>query len=121
MAALFDLVSASVKLMRRGRAHWGSCPFHQPDKTGSFKVEQRYGRERFHCFGCGADGDAIDWLMRTRNVGYIEAKRILGEEPARPDPAIIAARQAEQRRQRIIDAYRDRNPDCCCPDWLIAT
>ena len=120
MAALFDLVAASLPLKRRGRAWWAPCPFHN-EKTSSFKVEERKGRWRYHCFGCGADGDAIEWVKLTRNVGYIEAKRILGEEPARPDPAIIAARQAEQRHQRIIAAYRDRNPDCCCPDWLIAT
>jgi DNA primase len=115
------MVSASVKLTRRGRAHWGICPLHSPDKTGSFKVEAWRGKERFHCFGCHASGDAVDWLRITQNVGYLEAKRILGEEPAKPDPAIIAARQAEQHRQTTIRSYRDRNPECDCPDWLIAT
>ncbi len=72
-----------------------------------------------NCFGCGADGDIIEWIRQTQRVGYVEAKRILGEELAKPDPAIIAARQAEQRRQRVIAAYRDRNPDCPLPDWAI--
>lgn len=119
MPALLELVSASVKLTRRGRAYWGPCPFHK-EKTSSFKVEARGDREKFHCFGCGAHGDAADWIMRTQRVGYVEAKRILGEERARPDPAIIAARQAEHRRQQAIDAYRTRNPECVCPEWLLA-
>ncbi len=59
--------------------------------------------------------------MLTRKVSYVEAKRILGEERVRPDPAIIAARHAEQRRQRAIYAYRDQAPDCICPDWLLST
>ncbi len=115
-----DLVSQSVPLKRRGRDHWGACPFHSPDKTGSFKVGFYKDKERFHCFGCGAGGDATDWIQRTRNVGYIEAKRILGD-PVKPDPALIADRQAAERRQRAIAGYRDRNPDCVAPDWLIAT
>ena len=59
--------------------------------------------------------------MQTQHVDFKEAKRILGEATARPDPAIAAARQAAERRASIIRAYRDRNPDCIAPDWLIAT
>jgi DNA primase len=117
---LLDLVAASIKLTQRGRAHWAPCPFHG-EKTSSFKVEERHGKERYHCFGCGARGDAADWIMHTRHVSYVEAKRILGEERAKPDPTLIAARQAATRRQQAIEAYRDRNPDCACPDWLLAT
>ena len=122
MTSLLEMVSASVALTRRGNAHWGKCPFHEPDKTGSFKVEFRHGKERFYCFGCQAKGDAADWIMLTRKVSYIEARRILGlGAPAKPDPAIIAARRVEERRQAIIRVYRERNPDCVCPDWLLAT
>jgi len=120
MPSLLELAGASVELTRKGRAYWAPCPFHQ-EKTSSFKVEERRGKWRFHCFGCGASGDAADWIMRTQRVGYVEAKRMLGEARAKPDPAIVAARQAEQRRQRILKAYRDRNPDCCLPDWAIET
>ncbi len=119
MPSLLELVSASVPLKRRGRDWWAPCPFHQPDKTGSFKVGPHRGKQRFHCFGCGAHGDAIDWLMRTRNLTYRETRAILGQ-PVKPDPTLIAARQAQQRRQRILARYRNRNPDCCCPDWLLA-
>lgn len=120
MPALLELVAASVPLKRRGRDHWGCCPFHSPDKTGSFKVGTYKGKERFYCFGCQARGDAADWLMLTRRIDYKAAKRILGEEVARPDPAIIAARREAEQRADRISAYRDRNPDCNCPPWLLA-
>ena len=118
MPTLLELVAASVSLKRRGRDWWAPCPFHS-EKTASFKVGERKGKQRYHCFGCGASGDATDWIMRTRNVGFIEAREILGE-PVKADPTIIAAREGEQRRQRALTAYRDRNPDCIAPDWLIA-
>jgi DNA primase len=121
--SLVDLIGASIKLTRRGSLYFASCPFHN-EKTASFVVypaPRRKPKPFWRCYGCGETGDAADWIMRTQSVGYVEAKRILGEEPAKPDPAILAARQAEQRRQAAIRAYRDRAPDCLCPDWLIAT
>ncbi len=120
LPTLFDLVSASLKLERRGSAWWSSCPFHE-ETTASFKISEYRAKQRYHCFGCGARGDKIDWIMITRHVDYREALRILGVERVKPDPAIMAARQAEEQRQRVISAFRDRNPDSVCPDWLIAT
>jgi hypothetical protein len=118
-ATLLEMVAASVPLKRRGNAHWGSCPFHAPDKTGSFKVETWRGKERFKCFGCGAAGDAIDWIRLTRNISYREAVAILGTESPKPDPKLIAARARQYGRYLAIQTYRDRNPDCACPDYLL--
>jgi DNA primase len=59
------LISRQVKLIRRGRVMVGLCPFHQ-EKTPSFKVENG----RFHCFGCGADGDAISWIQITAGMTF---------------------------------------------------
>jgi len=121
MPTLVEIINASVALTRRGNAHWAPCPFHA-EKTSSFKVEEHRGKWRFYCFGCGARGDAADWIMLTRKVSYAEARRILGlGGQAKPGPAIIAAREAEKRRQRILRVYRNRNPDCCIPDWGIST
>lgn len=126
MTSLVELIGATVPLKRRGNLHFGRCPFHE-DKTASFVVYARPTRAPkpfFRCFGCGERGDAIDWIQRTQNVGYAEAKRILGE-PIRPDPIIIAARQARQRRERAIAEYRDKHPHCELAEsynaWLLAT
>jgi DNA primase len=119
LPTLYDLVSATLKLQRRGSTWWAPCPFHD-EKTSSFKISEYRGKQLFKCFGCGAHGDKYDWVMVTQRVSFKEAQRSLGQ-PVKPDPAIIAARQAEQRRQQIIGTFRDHNPDSDCPDWLIAT
>lgn len=48
------------------------CPFHH-EKTASCKIS----KNRFHCFGCGADGDVIDWLMKTEGKNFLTAVREL--------------------------------------------
>ena len=57
---LSDLVGRRVALKRAGREFTGLCPFHN-EKTPSFTVNDRKGF--FHCFGCGAHGDAIGFVM----------------------------------------------------------
>jgi CHC2-type zinc finger protein len=118
MGQLLDLVSASVVLKKRGRDHWAPCPFHN-EKTSSFKVGTYKGKERYHCFGCGARGDATDWLIQTRGLTFQEARRELGE-PVRPEPAILEARRQTAWRDHVLRKYRDDHPECECPDWLIA-
>lgn len=119
MSSLVDLIGASIPLRRSGKRYVGRCPFHGPDKHPSFAVWQGKRKQLWGCWSCGATGDAIDWIMRTRGVEFLEAKRILGE-PARPDHAIKRAQAEERRRERAINVYRNRNPDCICPDWLLA-
>src|SRR5205823_3989286 len=67
---LGSLVGRRVKLIRRGRELGGLCPFHH-EKTPSFYVVEDKGF--FHCFGCGAHGDAFGYLMRAENLDFIEA------------------------------------------------
>src|SRR4051812_26530022 len=75
--ALAELVGRRVRLVRRGREYGGLCPFHN-EKTPSFYVAEDKGF--FHCFGCGAHGDAIGFLMWAENLDFIEAvERLAGE------------------------------------------
>ena len=73
---LGDVVEAAgVQLRGRGRVRQGVCPFHD-EAEGSFTV---YGdTERFHCFGCGATGDVLDFVQRTEGLSLPEAIRRLG-------------------------------------------
>jgi DNA primase len=74
---LVQLVGRRVKLTRKGRVMWGCCPFHK-EKSPSFKVENE--RRTYHCFGCGAGGDAFKWLMETEGLTFPESvERIAGE------------------------------------------
>lgn len=115
MPSLIELIGATVVLKRRGREYVGLCPFHN-EKTPSFSVIPDKGF--YYCHGCGSRGDAAGWIMQTQNVRYPEAKRILGE-PVKPDRVIIAARAVRRQREANLAAYRDRNLDCCLPDWAI--
>jgi DNA primase len=67
---LHKLIGKHVELTRRGNEHLGLCPFHK-ERTPSFVVWRK--AQRFHCFSCGADGDAISWLMQVEGLGYTQA------------------------------------------------
>ncbi len=67
---LSEVVGRRVRLARRGREQVGLCPFHK-EKTPSFTVSEDKGF--FHCFGCGAHGDVIGFVMRLDNLDFLEA------------------------------------------------
>lgn len=67
---ILDIVSKHTKLTRRGRDWFGRCPFHS-EKTGSFKVDPERGF--YHCFGCGAHGDIIKFVMEVEKLSFPEA------------------------------------------------
>ncbi len=68
------VVGASVKLIRAGNEWKACCPFHV-DRSPSFTIFD--GGERFHCFGCGAGGDVLDYLQRAHDVTLREAAAML--------------------------------------------
>ena len=73
---LSDIVGKRVKLTRKGRRFSGLCPFHS-EKTPSFSVVDDQGF--YHCFGCGAHGDAISFLRETDGLDFMEAvERLAG-------------------------------------------
>ncbi len=74
---LRELIGRHVKLIRKGHEYSGLCPFHN-EKTPSFTVSEEKGF--FHCFGCGAHGDAIGYVMRFENLTFPEAVKRLAQE-----------------------------------------
>ncbi len=77
------IVSSYVQLKRSGRTSKGLCPFHS-EKTPSFVVY--HDSESFYCFGCGAGGDVISFIMRIENLSYIEALKFLADRAGIPFP-----------------------------------
>jgi DNA primase len=71
-----ELVGRHVQLKKRGRDHWGCCPFHS-EKSPSFKVSE--DRDDYHCFGCGAHGSAFDFVMQTQGVSFPECVEQLAD------------------------------------------
>lgn len=104
-----DVVAASgVELRRSGHGLVGCCPFHE-DSTPSLSVGGV--PDRFHCFGCGASGDVLDWVQRTAGVGFLDAVRLLDDRrdwPAAPVAAATARRPPEGHvtvtsRRRVLE------------------
>jgi DNA primase len=67
---LSELIGKRMKLTRMGREHKGCCPFHK-EKSASFTVNDIKGF--YHCFGCGAHGDAIAFLTNHDNMAFMDA------------------------------------------------
>ncbi|MDE8653636.1 DNA primase [Novosphingobium album (ex Liu et al. 2023)] len=93
---LSGVIGRTVRLTRAGREFKACCPFHN-EKSPSFTVNDEKGF--YHCFGCGAHGDAIRWMTDQRGLAFMDAVKELAAEagldvPA-PDPR--AARAAERR------------------------
>src|SRR5690348_11823268 len=108
---LAPLIGRRVKLERSGKQWKGCCPFHG-EKTPSFYVYD----DGYHCFGCGAHGDAISFVMQSQGLGFMEAVSELaseaGLEVPKPSPG---AAEAERRRLDVIGVleavqthYRER-------------
>ena len=89
---LAEVVARHVKLTRRGREHIGLCPFHQ-EKTPSFNVVEDKGF--YHCFGCGAHGTAIDFVMQVEGLDFAQALERLAEITGLPAPRRSQNTQAE--------------------------
>jgi len=73
-ADILEIVSESVALKKTGQNYTGLCPFHS-EKTPSFSVNPQ--RAIFHCFGCGAGGDVITFLIRRDGISFPEAVKSL--------------------------------------------
>ena len=89
------LVARRVKLRKAGRNWTGCCPFHA-EKTPSFYVYE----DHFHCFGCGAHGDAISFWMQSSGAGFPEAVQALAAEAGLDVPK-PSERAAAAERQRV--------------------
>ncbi len=76
-ADIYDVVSRHVDLKKRGRNFFGLCPFHH-EKTPSFSVAPDKGI--YHCFGCGAGGNAINFIMEFDKISFVEAISDLGKQ-----------------------------------------
>ena len=89
------LIGRRTRLVRSGRQHKGCCPFHG-EKTPSFYVYD----DHFHCFGCGAHGDAISFVMQSEGAAFPEAVARLAAEAGLEVPQ-PSREQAEAERRRL--------------------
>ncbi len=74
---IVSLISSYVNLKGSGNRHLGLCPFHQ-ESTPSFHVSS--DKQLYHCFGCGASGNAITFVMEKENYDFVEAVKYLADK-----------------------------------------
>ncbi len=73
---IVDIVSGYVKLQKKGSSYFGLCPFHH-EKSPSFSVSPN--KQMYYCFGCGAGGNVITFLMEYENYTFPEALKVLAD------------------------------------------
>jgi DNA primase len=104
---IVEVVGRSVELKKAGINHKGLCPFHG-EKTPSFIVSP--SRQTYHCFGCGAHGDALRFVIEHRGLGFVDAVHELAqqagmqvpEDDATPEERARAA-QAKAQQASLTD------------------
>lgn len=97
---LSSLIGRTVKLQRAGNEFKACCPFHN-EKTPSFTVNDE--KSFYHCFGCGAHGDAIRWLTDQRGLGFMDAVKELADAAGMPVPAPDP--RSQERAERAAGLY----------------
>ena len=101
---LSEIAASYMQLKRRGRNLVGLCPFHG-EKTPSFNISPEQGM--FYCFGCGAGGDVITFIMKIENLDYLEAVKFLAQRAGMTIPEDSYDDSMGKLRTRIYEANRE--------------
>lgn len=104
-----EVVSKKVALKFNGKEFSGLCPFHN-EKTPSFTVNDQ--KEFYHCFGCGAHGNAINFVMETEGIGFVDAIRQLAQEYNIPIPEVKVSEQEEKIYDEIQELLQINEEAC---------
>ena len=104
---IVDVISGYVRIQKKGSNYFGLCPFHN-EKSPSFSVSQ--SKQIFYCFGCGAGGNVITFLMEYENATFQEAVKILADRAGINLPEMEyneESRQKESRRARLLEINKE--------------
>ncbi len=101
---LSDIIGRKIKVTRAGREYKACCPFHS-EKSPSFTIND--DKQFYHCFGCGAHGDAIGFIMAHDNLSFMDAVEVLsaqaGLQMPKPDPQAIAKAEKARGLHELMD------------------
>lgn len=95
-----DVIGSYVNLKRAGSNYNGLCPFHN-EKSPSFTVFP--ATQSFYCFGCGAGGDVITFIMKSENLDYADAVRTLAKRSGIDIPTTVEDSKSGMSRKRVLD------------------
>lgn len=100
-----SVMSSYVSLIRRGRSCVCLCPFHS-EKSPSCTVYLDVADPHFYCFGCGAGGDVITFVMKIENLEYVEAIKFLAERAGMSMPEDARNNESSRIKSRILEINR---------------
>ena len=103
---IVDVISGYVKLQKKGANYFGLCPFHN-EKSPSFSVSP--GKQMYYCFGCGAGGNVITFLMEYENDTFQEALSSLADRAGVNLPKMEYSREAREQadlRARLLEVNK---------------
>lgn len=104
---IVEVISGYVRLQKKGSNYFGLCPFHN-EKSPSFSVSP--GKQMYYCFGCGAGGNVITFLMEYENQTFPEAVGTLAQRAGIALPEADdskEARQADSRRAKLLEINKE--------------
>ncbi len=104
---IVDVISGYVRMQKKGSNYFGLCPFHN-EKSPSFSVSP--AKQIFYCFGCGAGGNVITFLMEYENASFQEALKMLADRAGVNLPELEyneEARQKESRRAKLLEVNKE--------------
>jgi DNA primase len=94
-----EVIGRHIAVKRHGREYQALCPFHK-EKSPSFTINDE--KNFYHCFGCGAHGDAFSFLMQHQRLSYPEAVEALARQAGIPLPEISAGDRRQQEAEKTI-------------------
>lgn len=103
---IVSVISRYIPLERKGKTHWGLCPFHG-EKTPSFAVNEN--EQFFHCFGCKESGDVFAFVQKMENCTFVEAAQILADWAGLkvPEVATEKEKQETEKKKKCLLALRE--------------
>ena len=103
-ANIVDVIGNYIKLEKKGNDYWARCPFHS-EKTSSFSVSEN--KQFYYCFGCGAHGNAIGFVMDYSNKTYPEAIETIANSLGMDIPRDKESDKIYKERKTIQNSLND--------------
>ena len=104
---IVNVISGYVRIQKKGSSYFGLCPFHN-EKSPSFSVSP--GKQMYYCFGCGAGGNVITFVMEYENATFQEAVKMLADKAGINLPAMEYSEEAkrkESRRAKLLEIQKE--------------
>ncbi|MBR3762243.1 MAG: DNA primase [Lachnospiraceae bacterium] len=94
---IVDVIGSYVKIQKKGSSYFGLCPFHN-EKSPSFSVSGY--KQIYYCFGCGAGGNVISFIMNYENYTFPEAVKLLAERAGIALPEVEFSAEAKEKQSQ---------------------